>query len=748
MTRERERASPKRLLKVGKRECVVGFIQSRHLVGTEGRWIRWSEEQEGRVAAGGGRHKDGGDGWRCFVQLQTRSFHCFSDFCKSLALVGNFRTRPLFYTEIAMSMAPSSSNQSKSSSNLGGKVRIIARIRGFSDQELASDAAHSKSMISVFKSGDGVKLSFDDQLSSRKNDYDVDHCYQQNEDTALIFSNEIKPHISRVFNGENSTFIAFGARDGGKTYTIKGSEEKLGLGMLVMDEILKTVEGGKHTITVSIFEVFQDHVYDLLDPKNPEVQVLEDAHRKIMLKGLSKVPVKSLLEFQKLYLSDNSLNKPTKKITLELPRRSHKALMINILACDEGGSSKLVGKMNFIDLAGYENSRRNTFDGTNLNESTRINKSLNALLNVIHAINANESRVPYRESKLARALQDSFGGNSHISMLFCLNPLFCPDTIHTVTLASRLKNIKPLVTCSAAKKQTNSTASISGKKHTKPPLSANKLDSTTKQQTNSRLPLSAKKTNSVLKGRNLFSGTEEANGFKEKTPSMENNLPNIVKSDIPDNDSTVVPHAKEEKCSSVTVLSNSDSAHVASDIVPSSHEEDASVKTQNNLPHVNGDNIEKENNSLVANEGASPPISVKLKRLADNLKALSSTPLPVSRLQNANTQVCNSVDTMEPKTPVVTHKMDTSKCQSGSFSKRSSGLKQALVQNYLHFLNTASEDDLKGISGIKEKRASYILELREKSPEPFKSLDDLQELGLSAKQVKNMMKDVVRDLFS
>lgn len=56
---------------------------------------------------------------------------------------------------------------------------------------------------------------------SRKNEYEVDHCYQQNEDTALIFSSEIKPHISRVFNGENSTFIAFGARDGGKTYTIK-----------------------------------------------------------------------------------------------------------------------------------------------------------------------------------------------------------------------------------------------------------------------------------------------------------------------------------------------------------------------------------------------------------------------------------------------------------------------------------------------------------------------------------------------
>lgn len=658
-------------------------------------------------------------------------------------------------------MAPSSSTQSKSCSNLCGKVRVVARIRGFTDQELASDATHSKCMISVSKSGDGgpaekFKLSFDDQTSSRKNEYVVDHCYQQNEDSALIFSREIKPHISRVFDGENSTFIAFGARDSGKTYTIQGSEENFGLGMLVMDEILKFVQGGKHTAAISIYEVFQDHVYDLLDSKNPEVQILEDAHGKIILKGLSKVPVKSLQEFQNLYYTSSSSNKPTKKTTQELPRRSHKALMIHILDHD-----KLVGKMNFVDLAGYENARRNTIDGsgTNLAESTRINKSLNALLNVIHALNANETRVPYRESKVARVLQDSLGGNNHISMIFCLNPLFCPDTIHAVTLASRLKNIKPLAVCSTVKKQT------------KPPLSASKMDSTRKQQTNSRLPLSAKKNNSVLKGRNLFGGTEEANGFKEQALSMENNPPNIVKSDIHDGDSTVV---KEEKGSHV---------EVASDIVSCLHEEDASVMTQTNclevLPHVNSD---KENNSLVVNESQSPPLSVKLKEMSNYLKSLnSSTHLPQSKPHNANTEACNSVDTMEPKTPIVladnlkpesstplpisrpqnevsnfkepktpgvTHNLDISNCPSGSFNKRSSGLKQALVQNYLHFLNTASEDDLKGISGIKEKRASYILELREKSPQPFKSLDDLQGLGLSAKQVKNMMKDVARDLFN
>lgn len=57
---------------------------------------------------------------------------------------------------------------------------------------------------------------------------------------------------------------------------------------MAMDEILKIVEEGRHEVAVSMYEVFQNHVYDLLDSKNPEVHVLEDAQGKIKLKGLSK----------------------------------------------------------------------------------------------------------------------------------------------------------------------------------------------------------------------------------------------------------------------------------------------------------------------------------------------------------------------------------------------------------------------------------------------------------------------------
>ncbi|KAL8192741.1 hypothetical protein R6Q57_027189 [Mikania cordata] len=635
-------------------------------------------------------------------------------------------------------MASSSRTITKTSSILSGKVRVVARIRGFRDQELASDAGCSSLKTSAYKSGDGehsekVTLSFDDQTSSRKLEYDVDCCYHQNEDTTLIFSKEIKPQIARVYDGQNSTFIAFGARGSGKTCTIQGSEENPGLGMLAIDEILKTV-GGRNAVAVSIYEVFHNHVYDVLDSKNRVVQVLEDAQGKIILKGLSKVRVNSLPEFQKLYFSGRTSNKSTQKITLELPRRTHKALMIHILACNEGGNSKCIGKINFVDLAGYENARRNSTDGTNFIEGTQINKSLNALLNVIHAVSANETRVPYRESKLARVLQGSLGGNNHISMIVCLNPFFCPDTIQAITLASRLKNVKPVLS-SSANKHTNSRAitlpsrlknikpvlSSSANKHANSRVMLSACKANSDELTNPLLPLSEKKTNIVLKGRDLFDGTEEANGIKEQASSMENNPTNVVKSDISGGGSSPVLYLKEQ-ISEFGTKQEMESLELKN--------EDVSRKARSNctklIHHVTGDNKENENNHLLVYESQSPSLTARLIELRENLKPVcASTPLSVRRPHD-----------VEPKTPIISHKLELSNCQSGTFSKHNSGMKQSLVQDYLQFLNSASKDDLKGIPGIGEKRASYILELREESPEPFKSLDDLQEIGLSAKQVQ------------
>lgn len=71
-------------------------------------------------------------------------------------------------------------------------------------------------------------------------------------------------------------------------------------------------------------------------------------------------------------------------------------------------------------LSGYEDARRKSVDGLNLVESTKLNKSIYAVYNVIYSLNVNENHVPYRESKLTRMLKDSLSGTNRILMITCL----------------------------------------------------------------------------------------------------------------------------------------------------------------------------------------------------------------------------------------------------------------------------------------------------------------------------------------
>ncbi|TKY45209.1 Kinesin protein KIF22 [Spatholobus suberectus] len=678
---------------------------------------------------------------------------------------------------------------SKQFDRAGRKVRVVARIRGFLGAEACSEPGASRTVewVSVNReNSEDVTVSFGDQSTSR---YLVDYCYKEDEDNETIYSREVKPLVSAAFEGRNSTVIAHGARGSGKTHVIQGSAERPGLAVLAITEFLSVAEKNGKSIAVSFYEVdHQDRAIDLLNPEHTPILVLEDRGR-IQFKGLTQIPVKSIAEFQNLYFTARSAQKGApKKGGYECARRSHVGLIVHVFSRNESVES-LVSKMNFVDLAGYEDARKKSSDGSCLAEINKINKSIYALLNVCHALSTNESRVPYRESKLTRVLQDSLRGTSKIVLVSCLNPSFCQDTIYMLSLASRSCRWIHQASLDSTKKSGSSVKQMVNSHQNQIPKSV--LGAAKKLHGSSKLlekkPVVAKK--SAMKGRKLFDEASHSAAKAKKEisaayvtqasePLLDNPLSEAgnhveLNSGVEKDDS--FPEASQNARLNLMLENDHSSLNASSEVelnpladqgIPVDREDHQKEHT----PYASNysealsiivqedHNMNKENNSSRANGDGSPPISSQLRELSNSLKMLySSTPLLTQMPEKEPISLDNHMSTViaEPKTPIIEQNMSVNrwdvmnaKSPWETFSMRGSGMKSSLVQEYLRFLNTANKEELKKLKGIGEKRATFIVELREESPEPFKSLDDLKDIGLSAKQIKGMMKKEAGELFS
>lgn len=136
-----------------------------------------------------------------------------------------------------------------------------------------------------------------------------------------------------------------------------------------------------------------------------------------------QISVGSMEEFKQMFSCGVQRRKVGQTGLNDASSRSHGILSI-FVSTKTNSDALVTGKLNLIDLAGNEDNRRTCNEGIRLQESAKINKSLFALSNVIYALNNNEARVPYRESKLTRLLQDSLGGPNQSLLIACLVSCF------------------------------------------------------------------------------------------------------------------------------------------------------------------------------------------------------------------------------------------------------------------------------------------------------------------------------------
>ena len=327
----------------------------------------------------------------------------------------------------------------------------------------STDAANARTQSR--KIVEEKNFTFDNSFWSHNTE---DEHYAHQEDIYNVLGEEFLDHN---FEGYHTCIFAYGQTGSGKSYTMMGTPTQPGLIPRTCEDLFQRIESSvsphiSYTVRVSYFEVYNEHVRDLLVPsihssdKQPYyLKIRESPIEGPYVKDLTEVPVKNYAELLRfMRIGDASRTTASTKMN-DTSSRSHAVFTIMLkqihhdLSTDS--TTERLARIRLVDLAGSERAKATEATGARLREGSNINKSLTTLGRVIAALadprhgrvhNGSKARckdvVPYRDSILTWLLKDSLGGNSKTAMIACIAPSDYDETLSTLRYADQAKHIR------------------------------------------------------------------------------------------------------------------------------------------------------------------------------------------------------------------------------------------------------------------------------------------------------------------
>jgi hypothetical protein len=297
-------------------------------------------------------------------------------------------------------------------------LRVFARFRPIasSADESAAFLFDANNMtVEIVKLGVNPKFTFDRVFNDAS----------QAELQAAIGS----PAVREVLRGFNSTIFAYGQTGSGKTFSMFGPAMDDGAWtpdpatagiipratQLLFREIGRAPEGTEFVIRVSMLEIYNEAVNDLLEPTRKNLTVRETARAGVWVDKLTTECVTSPADvYRAIQRGSRARSVASTKMNAE-SSRSH-VVMTLVVDQRRADGSKLVAKLNLVDLAGSENVKQTGAVGKTFDEGKKINLSLTILGQCMARLSsgggAKGQHVPFRNSKLTHLLKESLGGAS------------------------------------------------------------------------------------------------------------------------------------------------------------------------------------------------------------------------------------------------------------------------------------------------------------------------------------------------
>ena len=342
-------------------------------------------------------------------------------------------------------------------------IRVICRIRPENEREKASGM---KGCIDVL-SENSLKIYPLDQpaksgqvTKEEPHEFTFDRVFPNTTRQIEVFEFAAKPLIDGVFDGINCTLFCYGQTSSGKTFTmegIHGNEDLQGIiprAMRYIFQKITEVENAECSVKCSYYQIYNEKIQDLLDPKKSDLIVREDKRKGIWVEDLTEKYVASVKDMQDAFALGAS-NRTVSATQMNAgSSRSHSLFVVTIFQKNTVTESTKSAKVFFVDLAGSEKmSKTGITGGMGLKEAQNINKSLMVLGMVINALTEGAQHIPYRDSKLTRVLQESIGGNSQTTLIVTCtsNGLNQSESLSTLRFGQRAKLIKNKVVANTVK---------------------------------------------------------------------------------------------------------------------------------------------------------------------------------------------------------------------------------------------------------------------------------------------------------
>ncbi|GLH09495.1 Kinesin-like protein Klp68D [Gryllus bimaculatus] len=245
-------------------------------------------------------------------------------------------------------------------------------------------------------------------------------------------------------DGFSCTCFCYGQTGSGKTHTLTGppglfergpappDAEQHGLvvrAFVHLFELLRQRPECHFVLKASFLEIYNEKVIDLLNPgsaRKPLAVRWSKRLRGFFVENLFTVDCEELDDLLAV-LEEGMRNRSVGRHSMnEHSSRSHTILTVHITAEQQVGEGEQTcfvsrqGKLNFVDLAGSEMTKKTHSEGKTLEEANNINKSLMVLGYCIASLSDAKKKtghIPYRDSKLTKLLADSLAGNGVTLML-------------------------------------------------------------------------------------------------------------------------------------------------------------------------------------------------------------------------------------------------------------------------------------------------------------------------------------------